>query len=140
MCGSFLGSLGANIIVNHSRVFSVANYEQTVGLFQNVLNNIAHQKCLELLLPLLCRYVYVTCDPAFNDTVFQPICRHACNVVSLFTCPRVWQLMTSQLSILNFGILDPPSCEPPLRNANGGDAPDCIDTTDGGKMYINIIQ
>ena len=112
---------------------STDDFDSTVALLQHVLVGVAHQKCLELIVPLLCRYVYVTCDPAFNDTIYQPICRRGCDVVSLFTCPKVWQLLTTQRGILNFGIIDSPTCEP-LTDANGGDAPDCIDTTDGGTV------
>ena len=131
LCAPFLGPLGANIIVNHSRVFNMTQYVQTAELLQGVLNRVAHKKCIEMIVPLLCRYVFVTCDPAFNDTVYQPICRRGCDTVSLFACPIVWDLLTSQRSILQFGILDTPTCGP-LDNANGGDAPDCVDTTDGG--------
>jgi len=134
-CAPFLRPLGADIIVNHSRVSSTADYKKIAVSLQQVLDEVAHDKCLEFLVPLLCRYVYVTCDPAFNDPIYQPICRHACDVISLFTCQRVWELLTRQLSILQFGILDTPQCEP-LENANGGDAPDCIDTTDGGMSLV----
>jgi len=131
LCEPFLGTLGADIIVNHSRVHNMAQYEETAMLLQEMLNRVAHKKCIEMIVPLLCRYVYVTCDPAFNDTIYQPICRRGCDTITLFACPLLWKLYTSQRSILGLGILDPPTCGP-LDNANGGDVPDCVDTTDGG--------
>ena len=127
--------LGADIIVNYSRVRNQSDYTATANVLGGILNQIAHQKCMQLILPLLCRYIFVTCDPAYNTSVhqvYQPICRHGCDVVSLFACPVVWILLQTQLSNLEFGVLDAPLCDP-LDDASGGDVPDCIDTTDGGK-------
>ena len=146
-CSQYLQPLGADIIVNHSRVNDQGGYTQTANILYGALQQlteagVAHQKCLDVITPLLCRYIFVTCDPAYNtsvDYVYQPICRRGCDIVSLFVCPTVWQLFLTQLTNLEFGVLDPPLCDP-LENANGGDAPDCIDTTDGGKSiekYLN---
>ena len=134
-CSKYLAPLGAEIIVNYSRAPSQDVYSATADAIGGVLGTIAHQKCLDLILPFLCRYVFVTCDPAYNTSihqVYQPLCRHGCNVVSLFACPVVWRLLEQQLAMLKFDILDPLSCDL-LGDPNGGDAPDCIDTTDGGK-------
>ena len=140
-CSQYLQPLGADIIVNYSRVDNQNDYTGTATQLYEALQGltqagIAHQKCLDFLIPLLCRYVFVTCDPAYNtsvDFVYQPICRRGCDIVSLFVCPAVWQLLLQQLSIVEFDVVDAPLCDP-LENANGGDAPDCIDTTDGGKL------
>lgn len=144
-CSQYLQPLGADIIVNYSRVDDQGGYSRTantlyVALQQLAQAGVAHQKCLDFLLPLLCRYVFVTCDPAYNtsvDFVYQPICRRGCDIVSLFVCPAVWQLLLHQLPNLAFGAVDTPLCDP-LENANGGDVPDCIDTTDGGKSSYKI--
>ena len=139
-CTPYIPS-GADIIVNYSIVNSQSAYSQTANLLGSVLRKIAHKKCLELILPLLCRYVFVTCDPAYNTSehqVYQRICRHGCDVVSLFACPMVWRLLNAQLSNLAFGVVSAPLCDP-LEDANGGDVPDCIDTTDGGNVVI-IMQ
>lgn len=143
-CSPYLGHLSADIIVNYSRVNDQSGYATIANTLGAVLRSIAHQKCLELILPLLCRYVFVTCDPAYNTSVhqvYQPICRHGCDVVSLFACPVVWQLLLTQLSNLQFGVLDPPLCDP-LGHPNAGDIPDCVDTTDGGKLcsYSEIYK
>ena len=141
-CAPFLTDLGADIIVNYSRVRDQSDYTATANVLGVILNQIAHQKCLDVILPLLCRYVFVTCDPAYNTSVhqvYQPICRHGCDVVSLFVCPDAWRLLITQLSNLEFGTLDPPLCDP-LGNANGGDVPDCIDTTDGGKYVTKFVK
>ena len=140
-CSQFLEPLGANIIVNYSRVNDQTGYTATANVLNRALVNlaqagVAHEKCLDVIRPLLCRYIFVTCDPAYDtsvDFVYQPICRHGCDVISLFVCPAVWQILVQQLAILEFGVLDAPLCEP-LENANGGDVPDCIDTTDGGEL------
>ena len=138
-CSEYLEPLGAEIIVNYSRVDGQRRYADTTNLIRIALQDlarrgIAHKQCLNFLLPTLCRYVFVTCDPAYNtsiDFVYQPICRRSCEILSHFVCIRVWELLNQQLSNLNFDVLDPPRCEP-LRNPNGGDVPDCIDATNGG--------
>ena len=138
VCFPYLTGLGADIIVNHSRsIYNQSGYIPIANNLESALKMLpgAHQKCLELLVPLLCRSIFVTCDPAYNTSVhqvYQPICRHGCDVVSLFACPIVWALLTSQRDTLQFGLLNSPNCEP-LGHPNGGDAPDCIDTTDGGE-------
>lgn len=137
-CAPYLTGLGADIIVNYSRVRNQSDYTTTANVLGQILNQIAHKKCLDLITPLLCRYVFVTCDPAYNTSihqVYQPICRRGCDVISLFACPMVWRLLLTQLSNLQFGVLDAPLCDP-LDDANGGDVPDCIDTTDGGKFNV----
>lgn len=146
-CAPYLTGLDADIIVNYSRVHNhgQSGYTAIANMLGGVLNQIAHQKCLDFIVPLLCRYVFVTCDPAYNTSVhqvYQPICRHGCDVVSLFACPMVWRLLQTQLANLEFGVLDAPLCDP-LDNANGSDIPDCIDTTDGGKciqlkLLVNV--
>jgi len=141
-CSQYLSHLDADIIVNYSRVASQDGYSMIANTLGTVLGQIAHRKCLEMILPLLCRYVFVTCDPAYNTSehqVYQPICRHGCDVVSLFVCPTVWQLLTSQRDVLEFDVLDSPMCGP-LVHANGGDVPDCIDTTDGGNFVSKQVQ
>ena len=90
-----------------------------------------HKKCSELLEHFICRWLFTTCDPAFNASVVQHICRRGCDILSTIVCPTAWNLVRSQSSNINFMAVDPPNCDDqPV--ANGGDVPDCTDPTDGG--------
>ena len=144
-CSEYLQPLGAEIIVNYSRVEGQGRYTETTESLKVLLESladrgIAHQQCLNFLLPTLCRYVFVTCDPAYNtnvDFVYQPICRRSCEILSHFVCVKVWELLNQQLANLNFDALDPLHCEP-LENPNGGNVPDCIDVTNGGNTQLYL--
>ena len=87
-----------------------------------------HKQCLDSLMPFLCRSTFITCDPAFNASVRQNICRRACETLT-FMCPEVMTMVLH--NITDFPGLDFLRCDG-LVDANGGDAPDCIDPLDGG--------
>ena len=91
-----------------------------------------HKKCLNAILPFLCRGVFQTCDPAFNVSIRQRLCRRVCETLTNFVCNEGWINLSSQLGILDFISLNIYSSCDVLDWANGGDAPDCTDTLDGG--------
>ena len=126
------------IAVNRSRAESISVYQMSSTKFSNFLMNAslnANQKCLDALVPFVCRWVFSTCDPAFNKPVEQSICRRACETLTIFVCPEVSKVILEQASIIDFMVLSPPKCDG-LINANGGDAPDCIDSLDGGIILL----
>ena len=49
-----------------------------------------------------------------------------------FICPNEWRQMMSLQGVISFGTIDSFNCEL-LDPANGGDAPMCIGTLDGGR-------
>lgn len=88
--------------------------------------------CLQQAIPLLCRYSFPTCDPAYNIPVYQRICRRGCEIIRDLICPEPWQQMLRVLSVLDLGgAVDTPDCGP-LEYANAGMPPMCISTLDGG--------
>ena len=90
-----------------------------------------HKHCINAMLPMMCRGVFSTCDPAFNVSIKQLMCRRICEVLSIFVCNEVWMAVQRHLSNLEILSTDFPICEQ-LEYANGGNAPDCVDTLDGG--------
>ena len=113
--------------VNTSRYGNISTYQNIFRTYYNFLLSDAlsvNKKCLDALIPFLCRSIFITCDPAFNQSVEQRICRRACETISTFVCPEVTTVVMKQ----NFSAL---KCDG-LMYANGGDAPDCIDSLDGG--------
>ena len=118
--------------INSSRATDISSYQNTADQFFTVIDDLnPPRKCLELLERVLCRWTFATCDPAFNVSVMQPICRRGCDILSTFVCPGTWDTIIDQSSNLNFLVLQAPNCDG-LPNPNGGDAPDCTDPTDGG--------
>ena len=120
--------------VNTSNHRSISTYQHTFTTVYNVflsnsLNN--NKRCLDALIPFLCRSIFISCDPAFNQSVEQRICRRACETLTVFVCPEVTTVVIELNSIANFMMLSALSCDG-LMNTNGGDAPDCIDPLDGG--------
>lgn len=91
----------------------------------------APQHCFLVAHPLLCRYTFPTCDPAYRDPTYQPICRRDCQVVRDFLCRELWQAMLQLLTVLEFDYVDPPDCEP-LGDTEAGDAPMCISILNKG--------
>ena len=122
---------------NTSRTDNITSYDASAaGLHELLLDSLpAHKKCLDIIVPFLCRWVFSTCDPAFNVSVTQRVCSQGCQRLSTFVCSEVWYIVLQQLDILDFGILDPPVCDN-LFPSNGGDAPDCIDVIDGGSVCV----
>ena len=137
-CQGHLAILGGQLKYarNTSRANNFSDYEASATVLYDLLTNRlpTHQKCLDIIIPFLCRWVFSTCDPAFNVPVVQRVCLQGCLQLSTFECGRLWVLVLQQLSILDFGILDTPVCDN-LSPSNGGDAPDCIDSIDGGNDY-----
>ena len=122
------------IAVNTSRTGNISVYQMSSTKFNNFLMNDslnANQRCLDALVPFVCRWVFRTCDPAFDKPVEQSICRRACETLTVFVCPEILRVILEQASIIDFMVLSPPKCDG-LINVNGGDAPDCIDSLDGG--------
>ena len=94
--------------------------------------SIINKHCLDVFLPIMCRGVFSTCDPAFNVSINQRLCRWICEVISNFVCAEVWNGIVRQRGSLEIFSVDFPECNQ-LEYANGGEAPDCIDTLDGGE-------
>lgn len=118
--------------VNTSRATDISSYQETADLFFTIIDTLdPSRKCLELLERVMCRWVFATCDPAFNVSVLQQICRRGCDILSTIVCPDIWDTVIDQASNINFMVLNAPACDD-LPDPNGGDAPDCTDPTDGG--------
>ena len=121
------------IAVNTSN--SIETSELTAEIFYNLLKSrlAVHEHCLNVLLPFICRWVFPTCDPAYNISVEQYTCRRTCEILTNFVCNEVWLFILSQLEILHFGSVGVPVCDD-LDRVNGGDVPDCFDTLQGGEL------
>jgi len=136
-CQRHLAQLGGQVKYarNTSRASNILEYEASANQLYNLLmNNLpAHQKCLDVIIPFLCRWVFSTCDPAYDVPVRQRICLQGCLRLRHFECEEIWDIVLEQLAILDFGILDNPVCDD-LSHSNGGDVPDCIDAIDGGNV------
>lgn len=127
------------VVVNTSRAPNISFYQKTADKFFEVLTLLKpHRKCLEILQPFICHWVFSTCDPAFKASVQQHICRRGCETLSTFLCSEVWRRVTEQIGNLNFMVLNPPGCNN-LEYVNAGDAPSCIDPTDGG-TYVTYVM
>jgi len=120
--------------VNISSHGSVSAYQNSSTLFYDFLNNDlsnVRQQCLNALIPFLCHLMFITCDPAFNASVQQNICRQTWESLTTFMCPEVTNIL-EQASNINSLVLSVPRHDS-LMDANGDDAPDCISSSDGGK-------
>lgn len=89
------------------------------------------QHCISVAVPLLCRYSFPTCDPAYREPTYQPICQRDCTIVRDFLCREPWQAMVALLSVLDFDYLDTPDCDP-LDDTEAGSSPMCISTINKG--------
>ena len=127
-CQDILG-IFPEVLTNLSRSDQIGG-SNSIDMIISVLAG-ASPYCQVAAIPLLCRYTFPTCDPAFDIPVYQPICRRDCEIVRDFICPEPWQIMLQLLSLLDFGVIDQPDCGP-LRYASAGNAPMCISTLDGG--------
>ena len=121
------------IAVNTSHGGDIAARQQVADNFYVLLTRRlpVNKQCLNVLLPFICRWVFPPCDPAFNVSVEQTVCRRACEILTNFDCNELWLAIISQLDNLNFRAVNIPVCDN-LDRANGGNIPDCIDSLDGG--------
>ena len=123
------------IAVNKSFEGDIAGAQEFANamyIFITTSGPIVNKYCMNALLPIMCRGVFSTCDPAFNESIKQFMCRRVCEVLSTFVCNEVWMAVRRHLDNLEILSVEFPICEQ-LEYANGGDAPDCIDTLDGGE-------
>ena len=127
---------GLTIVTNHSRSGQNKTAKDLGSIF-NVLQKILHSsQCLYRAGPLLCRYAFPTCDPAFSIPVYQPICKWDCQILRDVICSVEWKKMEALRELINFGVIDGFDCEK-VSPANGGQSPTCISTQDGGR-YITL--
>ena len=119
---------------------NISASQRTALIFYGLLTShlTVHKQCLDVLLPFVCRWVFPTCDPAFNVSVEQYICRRGCEILTNFVCNEVWMTVIAQAGILDFLSVSVPICDF-LERSNGGEAPDCIDTLDGGECIISMF-
>ena len=138
-CGDLLSMYDhpVKFVVNTSRAPNISSYQATADRFLRVLNVLnVNKQCFDVLQRFICHWVFATCDPAFNVSVNQHICRRGCEILSTFVCQSAWAIVIEQRNIVDFGEVNPPDCG--IRSyTNGGEAPDCIDPSDGGK-YCDI--
>lgn len=122
------------IAVNTTHSGDISKSQRTASTFYHLLTSqlTVHKQCLKVLLPFVCRWVFPTCDPAFNVSIEQYVCRRGCEILTNFVCNEVWLTILSQIDNLSFLSVDIPVCDY-LEYANGGEAPNCIDTLDGGR-------
>lgn len=99
----------------------------------------APQHCFLAAVPLLCRYSFPTCDPAYRVPTYQPICRRGCEIVRDFLCREPWREMIRLLDLLEFDYLDSPDCAP-LGDTEAGDSPMCIDTLNKGRGSLILSE
>lgn len=126
-CTDILTPFSPHLLTNLSRSVQT----EATGSVEQILFGLqdfkAPEHCFLAAIPLLCRYSFPTCDPAYEQPTYQPICRRDCVVVRDFLCREAWQAMLMLLSLLNFDYLDTPNCDP-LEDTEGGDSPMCIGT------------
>ena len=129
------------IAVNLTHAENISTSQITAFTFYRLLTSklIVHKQCLKVLLPFVCRWVFPTCDPAFNVSVEQYICRRGCEILTNFVCNEVWMTVIAQAGILDFLSVSVPICDF-LERSNGGEAPDCIDTLDGGECITKLLK
>ena len=123
------------IAVRRSDPEDITHNQLAASIFYEILTNqvvTVHKKCLDAALPFICRGVFQTCDPAFNVSIRQRLCRRVCETLTTFVCNEGWINLSTQLSNLNFPSLNIFSSCNVLEWANGGDSPDCTDMLDGG--------
>lgn len=121
-----------DVLTNLSRSSNQTIASGTIATILGALVQFQAPKyCTEAVIPLLCRYTFPTCDPAYRMPTYQPICRRDCEVVRDFLCREPWAAMLRLLALLDFQYLDQPDCDP-LRNTEAGDSPMCINTLNKG--------
>ena len=135
ICKDFQSGFEHPVKIATNTTNGIATNEFTSAVFYTLLTSrlAVHKQCLNALLPFICRWVFPTCDPAYNVSVQQYTCRRTCEIFTNFVCNEVWLFVLSQIGILDFGTVGVPVCDT-LDRANGGDLPDCFDTLQGGKL------
>ena len=135
ICKDFQSKLDHPVKIAVNTSDGIETSQLTAGIFNNLLTSqlSVHKHCLDELLPFICRWVFPTCDPAYNISVEQYTCRRTCEIFTNFVCNEVWLIILSQLDILHFYGVSVPVCDN-LDRVNGGDVPDCIDTLQGGEL------
>ena len=123
------------VAVNESFEGGIASIQKNadaVYIFITTSGANVNKHCTNATLPIMCRGIFSTCDPAFNVSIKQFICRRICEVLSIFVCNELWMATQRHLGNLKTFNVEFPICDQ-LEYANGGDTPDCIDTLDGGE-------
>ena len=120
-----------DVLTNLSRSTQEEGIESAEAIIYGLNDFRAPQHCIEAAIPLLCRYSFPTCDPAYRSPTYQPICRTDCEMVRDFLCRDAWQAMLKLLNLLNLEYLDTPDCEP-LSDTEAGNTPMCIGTLNKG--------
>ena len=123
------------IAVNESFEGDIASIQKNADAFYIFLTKAranGNKHCINAMLPIMCRAIFSTCDPAFNVSIKQIMCRRICEVLSIFVCNELWMAIHRNLGNLKALNVEYPICDQ-LEYANGGDTPDCIDTLDGGE-------
>ena len=126
------------ILTNRSRGTQVEGLRSVESIIAGLDSFMAPEHCFLVAIPLLCRYSFPTCDPAYQVPTYQPVCRRDCRVVRDFLCREPWIEMLNLLELLNFDYLDAPDCEP-LEEPVAGTAPMCISTLNKGGWGVVCI-
>ena len=143
ICKDFLSEFDhpVKFALNTTSGYNFSYYEEQVLKFtmssSSSVSNI-HDHCLKTLERFLCRWVFFpTCDPESDVPVKQNRCRRACDILTIFECPEMWQNYVKQRDILDIPQGPSVSCDN-LMYANGGDVPDCVDPLDGGEYMCSM--
>ena len=150
-CGRVFRDIGVNPIatwvLNNTRSNDTADYLTFFVTAESIINNFntlgftdltIASFCVDAALTLLCRYVYPTCDPAFRVPTYDPICRRGCYTLEDFLCKDFFIGLRIAIAgnLLDVSTIDPPLCDP-LEDTEGGGAPMCINTLDGGELSFS---
>ena len=112
------------IVNNNSRVGAQFGAKVLADQFIDALISFdASERCIELAIPMVCRWIIPTCDPAFRVPTYQPLCRYDCEILRDFVCRTPWEKMLEYLHLLQSP--DTPDCSP-LNNTVAGEAPMCV--------------
>lgn len=149
-CGALFAGIGSPpYVLNLTRSNNSQDYLKFFTTAAGILSNFQTLSALVLdrgvplssycqleALKLLCRYVFPTCDPAFREPTYQPICRRACLTLENFLCSDFFVVLKGaiQSNLIDTSIIDPPLCEP-LEDVEAGGVPDCISASDGGECH-----
>ena len=122
------------IVNNHSREGAQNGARYLADQFIGALISFdASERCVQLAIPIVCRWTIPTCDPAFRVPTYQPLCRYDCEILRDFVCRKPWEKMLEFLHLLESP--DRPDCSP-LNNTEAGNAPMCVGTTRIGECCI----
>ena len=125
------------IVSNYSRKGAQFSAQGLADQFISALISFdASERCVELAIPMVCRWIIPTCDPAFKVPTYQPLCRYDCEILRDYVCKRPWDKMLEFLHLLNAP--DTPDCSP-LNNTEAGDAPMCVGVTRIGERRRSLV-